>query len=290
MTGAFWLVVGVLIFALGSVVGSFLNVVIHRLPQRRSLVYPPSHCPFCETPILWYDNIPILSWFLLRGRCRFCRTAISIRYPFVETLTAVLFVVVFWASLQPGRDFPHLWGKQPLGIWGWLAVSDYRSDAQPPSWAAVIRRTLAHLLLLTTLLAATGMAWEGKKVPVRLFLPVYLAGIVLWLALPWLPAFGLFGVPDPIESVFWAAMSLAAAGVIVFLGAWFWSPQSRPGFTPAMFSASLLMGPQRALVAGTGALLAFVLSRIFMNFFPGLGRMPLVGWLFFGFVLVSVLW
>jgi prepilin signal peptidase PulO-like enzyme (type II secretory pathway) len=290
MTGAFALVVGVMMFALGAVVGSFLNVVIHRLPLGKSLVYPPSHCPFCETPIPWYDNIPILSWMLLRGRCRFCRKPISVRYLIVEILTAVLFVVVFWGSFQPGKDFPHLWGKEPLGIWGWLAVPDYRPETSPPSWAAVIRRTLAYLLLLTTLLAATVIAWEGKKVPLRLFLPLYAAGIILWLALPWLPAFGLFGVPDPIESIFWGASSLVAGGLIVFLGAWFWNPELRPGFTPAMFSASLLVGPQRALVAGSGALLAFVISRILVGILPALGRVPFVGWLFLAFVIISIFW
>jgi leader peptidase (prepilin peptidase) / N-methyltransferase len=77
---------------LGAIVGSFLNVVAYRLPRRESLIAPASHCPKCGTPVKPYDNIPILSWLLLRGRCRTCAEPISPRYPLVEALTAVLCV------------------------------------------------------------------------------------------------------------------------------------------------------------------------------------------------------
>jgi leader peptidase (prepilin peptidase) / N-methyltransferase len=75
---------------LGVIVGSFLNVVTYRLPRRESLISPASHCPRCGTPVKPYDNIPILSWLLLRGRCRTCAEPISPRYPLVEALTAAL--------------------------------------------------------------------------------------------------------------------------------------------------------------------------------------------------------
>lgn len=74
----------------GAVIGSFLNVVVYRLPRRESLVSPGSRCPGCGTAIRPYDNVPVLGWLLLRGRCRACQTAISPRYPAVEALTAVL--------------------------------------------------------------------------------------------------------------------------------------------------------------------------------------------------------
>jgi leader peptidase (prepilin peptidase)/N-methyltransferase len=77
---------------LGAIAGSFLNVVTYRLPRRESLVAPASHCPKCGTPVKPYDNIPILSWLLLRGRCRSCSEPISPRYPLVEALTAALCV------------------------------------------------------------------------------------------------------------------------------------------------------------------------------------------------------
>jgi leader peptidase (prepilin peptidase) / N-methyltransferase len=79
---------------LGAIVGSFLNVVIHRLPRGESLASPGSRCPACEAPIAPYDNVPVLSWLLLRGRCRRCGAPISPRYPAVELLTAATFAAV----------------------------------------------------------------------------------------------------------------------------------------------------------------------------------------------------
>lgn len=75
----------------GLLIGSFLNVCIHRMPRDESVVHPRSRCPRCEQPIAWYDNVPVLSWILLRGACRHCREAIPLRYPLVELLTGILF-------------------------------------------------------------------------------------------------------------------------------------------------------------------------------------------------------
>ena len=75
---------------LGAIMGSFLNVVVYRLPRHESLVTPASHCPRCGTPVKPYDNIPVLSWLLLRGHCRSCGESISVRYPLVELMTGVL--------------------------------------------------------------------------------------------------------------------------------------------------------------------------------------------------------
>jgi len=86
----------VFIFAFGAIVGSFLNVVIHRVPNEESIVFPNSACPKCKQPIKPYDNLPILSWLILGGKCRNCKEKISPRYPAVELLTALLFVLVFW--------------------------------------------------------------------------------------------------------------------------------------------------------------------------------------------------
>ena len=80
----------------GAIIGSFLNVVIHRLPREESVVFPNSKCPSCGAAIKSYDNIPILSYVLLGGRCRSCKASISARYPAVELLTALLYLVVTW--------------------------------------------------------------------------------------------------------------------------------------------------------------------------------------------------
>lgn len=79
----------------GLCVGSFLNVVIARLPAGRSIAHPGSACPQCATPIRWYDNLPVLSYFMLNGRCRACRATISWRYPFVELTCGALFAVAY---------------------------------------------------------------------------------------------------------------------------------------------------------------------------------------------------
>ena len=84
-----------ILFIFGSCIGSFLNVCIYRLPNSKSIVYPPSACPGCNTLIRFYDNIPILSFLLLRGRCRSCRAVISIRYPLVELMVGLFAVCAY---------------------------------------------------------------------------------------------------------------------------------------------------------------------------------------------------
>ena len=85
-----------LCFVLGLLVGSFLNVVIHRVPREESLVWPGSHCPLCGADVAAYDNVPLLSWLLLRGRCRSCQAPISVRYPAFELLTGLVFAAIAW--------------------------------------------------------------------------------------------------------------------------------------------------------------------------------------------------
>jgi prepilin signal peptidase PulO-like enzyme (type II secretory pathway) len=124
---------GIFFFALGACVGSFLNVVIWRLPNRgREILYqqkrgrltlswPPSHCPVCDSPIRWYQNIPILSWIFLRAKCANCQTSIPVRYPLVELGTAcaffALYLAYFVAHWQPGfTDLGHDWPAYVLHV------------------------------------------------------------------------------------------------------------------------------------------------------------------------------
>lgn len=134
---------GLSIAALGACIGSFLNVVAWRLPRQESLIHPGSHCPHCGSRLRWFENIPLFSWLLQRGRCRHCRGAIAVRYPAVEALTAGLFVaagvalpsglgaapppllVVLGGWLLVGLllpllliDLDHLWLAEPLCRWG----------------------------------------------------------------------------------------------------------------------------------------------------------------------------
>lgn len=85
-----------LIALVGMAIGSFLNVCIYRLPLNKSIVWPSSACPSCGREIAWYENIPVISWLALRGKCRTCRAPISARYPLVELLTGAMFLTAFW--------------------------------------------------------------------------------------------------------------------------------------------------------------------------------------------------
>ncbi len=91
------------VFVIGIIVGSFLNVCIHRIPKEESIVKPASHCPSCKNKLKPKDNIPILSWLLLRGKCRYCGEKISVRYPVVELLNGVLYTAVI-AKFGPGFE------------------------------------------------------------------------------------------------------------------------------------------------------------------------------------------
>lgn len=135
-----------LIFLVGLAIGSFLNVVAHRLPRGESLVTPPSRCPRCETPIRWYDNLPVLGWLLLRGRCRACGEPISWRYPAVELATGVLFALV-------------------------AATQD-----------EAIRIVLG-LLLVTALVPITLIDLDTRRIPNAITLPAAVAALAAGLAL-----------------------------------------------------------------------------------------------------------
>jgi leader peptidase (prepilin peptidase) / N-methyltransferase len=129
--------------AFGAAIGSFVNVLAYRLPRRESIVKPRSSCTACGTPIAPYDNVPVVSWLVLRGRCRHCGDRISIRYPIVEALTAALFVVV---GLEVGIE----------------------------------AELLPSLALVLTLVAAAETDLEHRIIPNRLMAPAAVAAVALW--------------------------------------------------------------------------------------------------------------
>lgn len=119
-----WLI---FISAFGACVGSFLNVVIYRLPAGLSLVHPPSRCPYCESKLAAYDNVPILGWLWLRGKCRKCKAPISIQYPLVEAATAILFggmfALFYMTDFRPPFAFAGLETTWPLFLVWCIAVA-----------------------------------------------------------------------------------------------------------------------------------------------------------------------
>ncbi|MRJ03007.1 MAG: prepilin peptidase [Epsilonproteobacteria bacterium] len=117
-------------FILGAVIGSFINVVILRLPEGESVVYPASHCPHCREPLRWWHNIPIISWLLLRGRCFYCSSPISIQYPIVELLTGLLFASI---SLKGGLSLQSLVVALVFTLLLALSLIDLRFKAVPDS-------------------------------------------------------------------------------------------------------------------------------------------------------------
>lgn len=90
------LIISLFIFIFGILIGSFLNVVIYRIPKGESIVFPSSKCQSCQTPLKWYHNIPIFSWLFLRGKCGFCSEKISIQYPLIELTTGIIAISLFY--------------------------------------------------------------------------------------------------------------------------------------------------------------------------------------------------
>jgi leader peptidase (prepilin peptidase)/N-methyltransferase len=165
---AFWILV-VFWGIMGGAVGSFLNVVVYRVPLGLNLLHPPSHCPGCKRRIRSRDNVPVLSWLILRGRCRYCHTQISARYPIVEATTALMFAALAageYASRGANLPLQTLWTNQGAAV-----VWSAKQMAWPLRWLF-----LYHLVLLTTLLCAGLMEIDGHRLQLGLYLPVLLAG------------------------------------------------------------------------------------------------------------------
>nr|WP_199861658.1 A24 family peptidase [Frigoribacterium sp. CFBP 8766] len=137
-------------------IGSFLNVVVHRVPAGMSISSPPSACPGCHSPIKAYDNVPVLSWLALKGRCRSCRTAISARYPIVELATGGFFALVAAA------------------VWPWTAVP---TEAAP--LVAALLELVAFLWLAGASVALAIIDVEHHRLPDAIVLPSYAVGLVL---------------------------------------------------------------------------------------------------------------
>jgi len=160
------------IFILGTVVGSFINVVIARLPLERSLIWPGSRCGSCFQDIRWYDNIPILSYLWLRGRCRTCGQGFSAGYLGVELVTGLLFAGLFYLEVVLNI---HNWPD--LGPRGGVIVV-------PWSWPLILG-FMHHAVLLTFLISASGCDLQGREIPFPLTLTGTLIGLMLSMPFAW---------------------------------------------------------------------------------------------------------
>ena len=121
--GPILLLLGCFVFVVGTVVGSFLNVCIYRIPWEKSVIWPGSRCPRCWSPISATDNIPIVSWLVLRGECRHCGAPISPRYPLIELLTGLLFLGLYYVDVVLGERGSHGYEiGQPLATLAYHAI------------------------------------------------------------------------------------------------------------------------------------------------------------------------
>ena len=221
---AFWLIV-VWLIAIGGAVGSFLNVVVYRLPLGISLVHPPSRCPKCEKRIPWYDNVPVFGWIWLRGRCRQCQNPISARYPIVEALTAAMFGAVAAVELLhfPMHQFTIIYP--------------------------------CHMLLLCTLLCAGLIEYDDNRPPWRLFLPAFLVGFAISVGGPILRL--LYSGPELLLSEdmpAWTAVAIdgwagLVAGSLFGLIAWKMFGNEKPtGLAFGLIYVGLFLGWQAVAI------------------------------------------
>ena len=270
---AFWLI-AVWLFAVGGAIGSFLNVVVYRLPAGISLVTPGSHCPVCKHPIRWFDNVPIFGWVVLAGRCRDCRTPISVRYPIVEAITAALFFLLGVVQcLGDGVNLP-------------LRAVELRDATILPRTSPELFAIYAYqMLLLCTLLAAALIEYDGHRPPVRLFLPALIGGAVaplIWPGLRPVPAGGtsagavlaggMAGFTDGVAGV-------AAGAILGLLALRIFGVKQRPTTVFGPACVGLFLGWQAAVaITGVMAVIHLPLSAS-GRWISGIRRLPPATWL-----------
>lgn len=190
------------LFIFGAVVGSFLNVCIYRIPQHErlwdqltGLNHPPSSCPYCKKRILAVDNVPILGWLRLGGRCRFCRHAISMRYALIELFNGLLWVVLYLAIVPAGFNARIEWSAlySPLGALAQPGLT------QPMQVWLVNAQYVYFLILAEALLVATFIDFDLMIIPDGVTVPATIAGII---------GAGILGAPTLWPAWFFSAYEL----------------------------------------------------------------------------------
>jgi protein-glutamine gamma-glutamyltransferase len=188
-------------FVIGACVGSFLNVVVYRLPRRMKLSGRKSHCPICQVDLSFRENMPIVGWLRLRGRCLACRAPISIRYPLVEVITGLIFLTLLQVELlSGGKSIPI---REPNGYAGVVWIIWY------PKWD-LIALYLYHCFLVCTLLCVALIRKDGQPVPSGLLLGAALVGVVSAMILP-----SLHPVPAIVPRPTWFSVGDSRLGEVV---------------------------------------------------------------------------
>jgi leader peptidase (prepilin peptidase)/N-methyltransferase len=201
-------VIVIFLVALGANLGSFLNVVVHRLPRGESVVRGGSRCPSCGAAIRWHDNVPVVGWLALGGRCRDCRRPISPRYPLVEAAAAAIVGAVASVELlSGGRNLP---GEMSLGrrAGGDLLILN-------PDWWLIAACAL-HCAVLVTLLAWALLDRDGQPVPTPWLVAAMAIMVVAAVALPGVQPVGAgFGPQQgPLRQLVGSAAGIVVGGVV----------------------------------------------------------------------------
>lgn len=161
------------VFVLGAVVGSGLNVCAYRLPYEKSILWPGSRCGHCLQPVRWYDNVPLVSYWLLRGRCRSCGAPFSMRYFFVELFTGLAFAGLFYLEVaQNALNLEPLQGMRYAVVRGWVPAA---------AWCAFVY----HALLLSFLIAASLCDLDHMEIPLSITMTGAAVGLVGSMIFPW---------------------------------------------------------------------------------------------------------
>jgi len=237
-----------LALGLGLVVGSFLNVVVYRLPRGESLLRPASHCPTCKRPVRPWHNVPIVAWLWLRGRCAACRAPIGLRYPAVEALTGLLFAAVAW-RFGPGAMTPIGWAFAAALVAAALIDFDHRLIPDSIS--------VGGLALALGLVPAARFA-AGE--PFAAALAASLAGAALGAGLLWAVGFGHARLATALGRRFehWPGEGeeRPTPGSLDY---WTWFPGLGFGDVKLMAMIGAVLGPAGALEAILAASVAGVL-------------------------------
>lgn len=265
-------------FWLGACIASFLNVVIWRVPRGESIVSPPSHCPKCGAAIRWWQNIPILSWLALRGKCSSCRAPISPRYIFVETLGGCLFLAAFLRLWMPHAP---LWAASLhlLVMWIWISLMivgsliDYDHKLLP-DFVTVGGMLLGVAYWTLFSLSFKNFALEFSNLKMYLPLAWSLAGLAFGFGLLWL--------------VRWLgskAFKREAMGMgdVLLMGA------VGALFGPVAVLATVMLSSVAGSIVGLGMILA---SKVKLGRFVAIPYGPYIclgclAWMFFGQELVT---